>query len=119
MCAVADAFSACAGAMNMTTELFLRMALAAEALADCEKNDQTITHGELAQRIGLWRRADDGRFPSWSMKNILNAMSASQRRCGVEQSPFHRVVNERTGEPGQGLHATSRIVTSRSRTTTA
>lgn len=76
----------------------------------------TMRYGDLARAIGLI--SDEDHWEAWHRKqiaDILNLVAATERQSASDATirplEFERIVTA-DGEPGAGVHKTSRIVSS-------
>ena len=75
----------------------------------------TMSYADFAKAIGLME-GPDARWRPWHRRqitDILYAVSAVEKKAGRRPTmplDYGRIVNARTGQPGQGLGKTSKIV---------
>jgi hypothetical protein len=77
-----------------------------------QRVDQKITYGQFARMIGLLDADDPWKIVHRDqVSDVLNLIAAIDRLTD-DVTDFTRLVNERTGETGEGVNHESRIVVS-------
>src|SRR5262245_10517319 len=83
-------------------------------LRSLQITNSTMSYGDFARAIGLIE-GPDARWEPWHRRqvaDILYALAAIERKAGRRSMPleFKRIVGAKSGQPGQGLSKTSKIV---------